>query len=70
MYCLSLSVPVFARKFKKFGKKMRKQVNEHVDRVKDFAKDEFARGKTIVDEHKKFFKNKKKDNTSIDFYEK
>jgi hypothetical protein len=64
--------------FKKLGKKVQKQRQSDVDRIKDklsdIAKDETERVKEVFQEHKKLFEKakpvKKVGKTSIDFYEK
>jgi hypothetical protein len=78
MFAITYS-PTFAAstdRFKKFGKKMKKQRQDDIDNIKgkvsDIAKDEQRRAKNILKEHQDFFKNTKKTakKTSIDFYEK
>lgn len=64
--------------FKKLGKKVQKQRQGDVDRIKDklsdIAKDETKRVKEVFEEHKKLFQKAKPKGsakkTSIDFYEK
>ena len=83
MFSLSNVTTTFAstqKKFKKFGKKLRKQRDGEVDGIKekisDIAKDEIERTKSLFQKHKDFFnenKPSKKSNTettAIDFYEK
>ena len=82
MFAITYS-PTFAAstdRFKKFGKKMKKQrqddINKIRDKVSDIAKEEQRRAKDILKEHQDFFKETKKSKdssakkTSIDFYEK
>jgi DNA repair photolyase len=64
--------------FKKLGKKVQKQRQGDVDRIKDklsdIAKDETNRVKEVFEEHKKLFEKAKPERKvakkSIDFYEK
>jgi len=81
MFAITFS-PTYAAstdRFKKFGKKMKKQRQDDLgkikDKVSDIAKEEQRRAKDILKEHQDFFKNVKKSKgsakkTSIDFYEK
>lgn len=81
MFAITFS-PTFAANtdnFKKFGKKMKKQRQSDLERIRDkvsdIAKDEQRRAKDILKEHQDFFKKSKKSKsstkkTSIDFYEK
>ena len=83
MFSLSTVTTTFAstqKKFKKFGKKLRKQRDGEVDsikdKLKDIAKDEVEKTKSLFEKHKEFFngnKTQKKpgsETTAIDFYEK
>jgi hypothetical protein len=83
MFSLSSITTTFAstqKKFKKFGKKLRKQRDGEVDGIKDkikeIAKDEIERTKSLFEKHKDFFKDNKtsvtpaSETTAIDFYEK
>jgi hypothetical protein len=83
MFSLSTITTTFAstqKKFKKFGKKLRKQRDGEVDGIKekisDIAKDEIERTKSLFEKHKDFFKDNKtsatpaSETTAIDFYEK
>ena len=83
MLSLSNVTTTFAstqKKFKKFGKKLRKQRDGEVDGIKekinDIAKDEIERTKSLFEKHKDFFKDNKtpvtpaSETTAIDFYEK
>ena len=83
MFTLSTVTTTFAstqKKFKKFGKKLRKQRDGEVDsikeKLKDIAKDEVEKTKSLFEKHKEFFSDKKPSSTStsettaIDFYEK
>ena len=62
------------KRFKKFGKKMKKQrqgdLSRIGDRFKDIARDEERRAKEIFREHQEFFRgSQKKEEVAIDFYE-
>ena len=83
MFSLSTVTTTFAstqKKFKKFGKKVRKQRDGEVDsikeKLKDIAKDEVEKTKSLFEKHKEFFNDKKAsekaspETTAIDFYEK
>ncbi len=83
MFSLSNVTTTFAstqKKFKKFGKKLRKQRDGEVDGIKekisDIAKDEIERTKSLFEKHKDFFNENKPstksntETTAIDFYEK
>jgi len=83
MFSLSNVTTTFAstqKKFKKFGKKLRKQRDGEVEGIKekinDIAKDEIERTKSLFEKHKDFFKDNKtsvtpsSETTAIDFYEK
>ena len=83
MFSLSTVTTTFAstqKKFKKFGKKLRKQRDGEVDsikdKLKDIAKDEVEKTKSLFEKHKEFFNDKKSsektspETTAIDFYEK
>ena len=84
MFSLSTATTTFAstqKKFKKFGKKLRKQRDGEVDGIKekinDIAKDEIERTKSLFEKHKEFFSDQKQckntpatETTAIDFYEK
>ena len=83
MFSLSNVTTTFAstqKKFKKFGKKLRKQRDGEVDGIKEkinyIAKDEIERTKSLFEKHKEFFSDKKpsssstSETTAIDFYEK
>ena len=83
MFSLSNVTTTFAstqKKFKKFGKKLRKQRDGEVDGIKekinDIAKDEIERTKSLFEKHKEFFNGNKpqktpsSETTAIDFYEK
>jgi hypothetical protein len=80
MFAITFS-PTYAAstdRFKKFGKKMKKQRQDDLGRIKDkvsdIAKEEQRRAKDILKEHQDFFKKAKAKGsakkTSIDFYEK
>jgi len=69
------------KKFKKFGKKLRKQrdgeVNGMKEKMKEIAQDEIERTKNLFKKHQDFFKEQKQcknapstETTAIDFYEK
>jgi|TARA_B110000483_G_scaffold3460_1_gene4117 hypothetical protein len=83
MFSLSSITATFAstqKRFKKFGKKLRKQRDGEVDGIKDkikeIAGDEVERTKGLFEKHKDFFKKNKtpttpgSETTAIDFYEK
>ena len=83
MFSLSTVTTTFAstqKKFKKFGKKVRKQRDGEVDsikeKLKDIAKDEVEKTKSLFEKHKEFFNGNKQqktpasETTAIDFYEK
>ena len=82
MLAITNTFTVFAannkKDFKKLGKKVQKQRQGDIDRIKDklsdIAKDETERVKEVFQEHKKLFEKakpvKKVGKTSIDFYEK
>ena len=84
MFSLSTVTTTFdstQKKFKKFGKKLRKQRQEQIDNVKDklkeISQDEIERTKNLFEKHKEFFSEQKQcknapstETTAIDFYEK
>ena len=84
MFSLSTVATNFAstqKKFKKFGKKLRKQRDGEIDnmkeKLKEIAQDEVERSKNLFERHKEFFSTQKQcknapttETTSIDFYEK
>jgi len=84
MFSLSTAAANFdatQKKFKKFGKKLRKQRQEQVDgiteKLKEISQDEIKRSQNLFQKHKDFFNNTKKcsstsstETTAIDFYEK
>ena len=65
------------KRFKKFGKKMKKQRQDDLgrigDRFKDIARDEERRAKEIFKQYQDFFKgakdSQKKEEVAIDFFE-
>lgn len=71
----SINVTSINKRFKKFGKKMRKQRNEEVGKIReklaDIARDEERRAKDIFKQHQDFFQgsSKKTDEVAIDFFE-
>jgi hypothetical protein len=76
----SINVTNINKRFKKFGKKMRKQRNEDVGRIRekltDIARDEERRAKDIFKQHQEFFQDvsknsskNKTDEVAIDFFE-
>ena len=77
MFSLTTSTTFAAstKRFKKFGKKLKKQRQEDLgrigDRIKDIARDEERRAKEIFKEHQEFFQGAKgkKEEVAIDFYE-
>ena len=64
------------KRFKKFGKKMNKQSQDNVGKIReklsDISRDEQRRVKEIFKEHQEFFKesSQKKEDVSIDFFQK
>tara|TARA_B100000427_G_scaffold137334_1_gene114198 strand:- start:560 stop:817 length:258 start_codon:yes stop_codon:yes gene_type:complete len=84
MFSLSTVATNFAstqKKFKKFGKKLRKQRDGEIDgmkeKMKEIAQDEIERTKNLFERHKEFFSKQKQcknapntETTAIDFYEK
>jgi len=84
MFSLSTVATNFAstqKKFKKFGKKLRKQRDGEIDgmkeKMKEIAQDEIERTKDLFERHKEFFSKQKQcknvpntETTAIDFYEK
>jgi hypothetical protein len=71
----NINITNINKRFKKFGKKMRKQRNEDVGRIRekltDIARDEERRAKDIFKQHREFFQgsSKKTDEVAIDFFE-
>ena len=73
----STTFAVSTKRFKKFGKKMKKQRQEDLgrigDRFKDIARDEERRAKEIFKQHQDFFQgangSQKKEEVAIDFFE-
>ena len=63
------------KRFKKFGKKMKKNTDTDVSKIReklsDISRDEQRRVKEIFREHQEFFKGSasKKEETAIDFFE-
>ncbi|QOR60264.1 hypothetical protein [Bathycoccus sp. RCC716 virus 1] len=84
MFSLSTAAANFQstqKKFKKFGKKLRKQRQEQLDnmkeKLKEISQDEIKRSQNLFQKHKDFFKETQKTSstpttevTAIDFYEK
>lgn len=78
VHCKMFAIQVSAsntfskKKFKKFGKKLRRERRDDLQRMsekfKDIAKDEERRVKELFKQHREFFEEKQ--STSIDFYEK
>lgn len=62
------------KKFKKYGKNMKKQRTNDIHRIKEklseIAEEEKVRSREILESHKAFFEKEKEHPTSIDFYEK
>jgi hypothetical protein len=61
-------------RFKKFGKKMKKNSDADVTKIReklsDISRDEQRRAKDIFREHQEFFKgSSKKEDVAIDFFE-
>ena len=76
MFSLTTSTTFAAstKRFKKFGKKMKKQRQQDLgrigDRFKDIARDEERRAKEIFKQHQEFFQGtQKKEEVAIDFFE-
>ena len=76
MFSLTTSTTFMAKtnRFKKFGKKMKKQHDTDVGKIReklsDISRDEQRRVKEIFKEHQEFFKgSQKKEEVAIDFYE-
>jgi phosphoenolpyruvate-protein kinase (PTS system EI component) len=80
MFVIAASTPAnissIQKKFKKYGKKMKKQrVNDFTnirEKLSEIAEGEKARSREILESHKAFFveEKKPKEEVSIDFYEK
>ena len=76
MFSLTTSTTFMAKtnRFKKFGKKMKKNSDADVGKIReklsDISRDEQRRVKEIFKEHQEFFKgSQKKEEVAIDFYE-
>ena len=77
MLSLTTSITFAAKtnRFKKFGKKMKKNSDADVSKIReklsDISRDEQRRAKEIFREHQEFFKGSasKKDEIAIDFFE-
>ena len=76
MFSLTTSTTFMAKtnRFKKFGKKMKKQNDTDVGKIReklsDISRDEQRRVKEIFKEHQEFFKgSQKQEEVAIDFYE-
>ena len=76
MFSLTTSTTFMAKtnRFKKFGKKMKKQNDTDVGKIReklsDISRDEQRRVKEIFKEHQEFFKgSQKKEEVAIDVYE-
>jgi len=70
----SPSFTTATKRFKKFGKKMKKQNDANVSKIRekltDISRDEQRRVKEIFREHQEFFKGSpKKEDGVIDFFE-
>ena len=78
MFSLTTSTTFMAKtnRFKKFGKKMKKQNDADVGKIReklsDISRDEQRRAKEIFREHQEFFKGStpKTEEVSIDFFQK
>ena len=78
MFSLTTSTTFMAKtnRFKKFGKKMKKQNDADVGKIReklsDISRDEQRRVKEIFREHQEFFQGdkKKSEEVAIDFFEK
>ena len=76
MFSLTTSMTFVAKtnRFKKFGKKMKKNSDADVTKIReklsDISRDEQRRAKDIFREHQEFFKgSSKKEDVAIDFFE-
>jgi hypothetical protein len=76
MFSLTTSMTFAAKtnRFKKFGKKMKKNSDVDVAKIReklsDISRDEQRRTKDIFREHQEFFKgSSKKEDVAIDFFE-
>jgi len=76
MFSLTTSITFAAKtnRFKKFGKKMKKNSDADVGKIReklsDISRDEQRRAKEIFREHQDFFKgSQKKEDVAIDFFE-
>ena len=76
MFSLTTSITFAAKtnRFKKFGKKMKKNSDVDVAKIREklsyISRDEQRRTKDIFREHQEFFKgSSKKEETAIDFFE-
>ena len=76
MFSLTTSITFAAntKRFKKFGKKMKKNSDADVGKIReklsDISRDDQRRVKEIFREHQEFFKgSQKKEEVAIDFYE-
>ena len=76
MFSLTTSITFAAntKRFKKFGKKMKKQNDADVTKIReklsDISRDEQRRVKDIFREHQEFFKgSSKKEEVAIDFFQ-
>ena len=76
MFSLTTSITFAAntKRFKKFGRKMKKQNDTDVGKIReklsDISRDEQRRVKEIFREHQEFFKgSQKKEEVAIDFFE-
>jgi hypothetical protein len=76
MFSLTTSITFAAntKRFKKFGRKMKKNSDTDVGKIReklsDISRDEQRRVKEIFREHQDFFKgSQKKEEVSIDFFE-
>ena len=76
MFSITTSITFAAKtnRFKKFGKKMKKQNDADVTKIReklsDISRDEQRRVKDIFREHQEFFKgSSKKEEVAIDFFQ-
>ena len=76
MFSLTTSITFAAntKRFKKFGKKMKKNSDADVGKIReklsDISRDEQRRVKEIFREHQEFFKSSpKKEEVAIDFFQ-
>jgi len=70
---VTCSEPKKLRKFRKrLARERREDLQRMADKIKDIGQDEMRRSKELLREHREYFEKseKKKKDTSIDFFEK